>query len=322
MAFTIPDKGEGDNDIQSILFQEYLEIFLEGIQGNNCVLSGLAMTGGADMTPDVAKGAVLTNGIIKAVAAATVTIGTADATNPRIDLVVVNSSGSLAVRAGTAAAAPKPPARTADDVVIAAIYVAENDTSIGSGSIVDMRMIRQDPICIYRTTTQEVTNTTASEVHLLDKTNSGVTLPSGLFTAGRKARVRIGGTWKNNSGATPTIRLRVYYGGTVMFNDIGNITTSDADQGALWIEFDLTATSTTAQAVNGFINPDQWGAKTAPTTGTAGDVSSSTAFVTPIRGTAAVDSDAGNRVIAVTGQWSASSANNEFTIDTATVELI
>ena len=45
--FTIPDKGEGDNDLQSILFQEYLEVLVAGIDGMNCVLSGLVVTGGA-----------------------------------------------------------------------------------------------------------------------------------------------------------------------------------------------------------------------------------------------------------------------------------
>ncbi len=121
MAWTIPDDGEGDNTLQSLLFQEYLDVLVAGIQGIDCVLSGLAITGGADMTPAVAKGAVLSNGTMFAVAAADVTIGTADATNPRLDLIVVNSSGALAVRAGTAAANPKPPARTANDVVIGVV---------------------------------------------------------------------------------------------------------------------------------------------------------------------------------------------------------
>src|SRR3990172_11759135 len=93
--FTIPDKGEGDNDLQSILFQEYLEVLVAGIDGMNCVLSGLVVTGGADMTPAVAKGSVLSNGVMFAVAAADVTIGTADATHPRLDFIVVTSARPL-----------------------------------------------------------------------------------------------------------------------------------------------------------------------------------------------------------------------------------
>ena len=75
--FTIVDKGEGQSDIQSILFQEHFDILVAGIDGLDCVLSGLACTaqGSPDMTVAVAKGAVLSNGIMYAVAAANATIG-------------------------------------------------------------------------------------------------------------------------------------------------------------------------------------------------------------------------------------------------------
>lgn len=71
---TLPDKGTGDSDIQSIVFKEFIEVMSDGISGLNCVLSGCAITGGATMTPSVAKGAVLTNGVLKPVTAGTVTI--------------------------------------------------------------------------------------------------------------------------------------------------------------------------------------------------------------------------------------------------------
>lgn len=143
MAFTIPDKGEGANDIQSILFQEHLDILVDGIGGLTGVLSGCAVTaqGSPDMTVAVAAGTVRSLGHWFAVTAGNATIGTADGTNPRIDLVVVTSSGAKAVRAGTAAAAPKPPVRTAGDVALAAIYVPASDTTIGSNQITDARAI-------------------------------------------------------------------------------------------------------------------------------------------------------------------------------------
>src|SRR5687767_9790708 len=108
--WTIPDKGEGQDNRQSTMFQEYLDVLVDGIRGLNCVLSGCAVTaqGSPDMTCAVEKGAILTNGNLKAVTAGNVTITTADSTNPRIDLVVVDSSGVKQVRAGTAAAHPKP----------------------------------------------------------------------------------------------------------------------------------------------------------------------------------------------------------------------
>lgn len=320
-GWTIPDKGEGDNDIQSILFQEYLDILVDGISGKNCVLSGCAVTGGADMTPEVAKGAVLSNGVLYAIAAATVTIGTADATNPRIDLVVVNSSGSLAVRAGTAAAAPKPPARSTNDVVLAAVYVPANDAAIGTSQITDMRMLRENgPICIYRTTTAETTNTTAAAIEALNKANSGVTIPSGLFLAGRILRVRLGGNMLLNSG-TPTVRVVIAYGGTTMFSDISAASTGDADRAAWSMDFDIVAQGNADQSVNGELSMGIIAAKTAPTTG-IGDAWSTAYNTASISGAAAVDSDAADRKVSVQITFSVSNASNELVVEYATVELI
>lgn len=321
MAWTIPDKGEGDNDIQSILFQEHLDILVDGINGKNCVLSGCAVTGGADMTPEVAKGAVLSNGVMYAIAAATVTIGTADATNPRIDLVVVNSSGSLAVRAGTAAAAPKPPARTANDVVLAAVYVPANDTAIGTSQITDMRVLReQGPICIYRESTDTTTNTTASAIELLNKANSGVTIPSGLFLSGRQLHVRLGGNYLANSG-TPTIRIVIAYGGTTMFSDISAATTGDTDRSPWFLDFVITAQGNSDQNLSGNLAMGKIAAKTAPTTG-IGDAWDTAAVIAPVSGSAAVDSDAANRLLSVQFTFSVSNSANEVVVEQASVFLV
>jgi hypothetical protein len=142
MAFTIPDQGEGDNDFQSVFYQEELDVLLAGIGATDYVVSGGAITGGADMTPAVADVVVVSNGALFSVAGADVTVTAANATNPRLDLIVVTSAGSLAVRAGTAAATPKPPARTANDVVLGLVYVPANDTAIATTQITDLRVIR------------------------------------------------------------------------------------------------------------------------------------------------------------------------------------
>lgn len=144
MAFSIPDKGEGANDLQSILFQEYLDVIIAGIANTDVVHSGCAVTaqGSPDMTVAVAAGTVMSNGAPFAVTAGNVTITAADGTNPRLDLVVVNSAGTKAARAGTAAANPKPPARTANDVVLAVVYIPASDTTIGSNQITDLRVMK------------------------------------------------------------------------------------------------------------------------------------------------------------------------------------
>lgn len=327
MSFTLPDKGEGVNNLQSILFQEYLEVLADGIEGKNCVLSGLAVTGGADMTPAVAKGSVLSNGALFAVAAADVTISTADATNPRLDLIVVNSSGALAVRAGTAAANPKPPNRTANDVVISVVYVPANDTAIATNQCIDMRVMRtQGPILIYKTTTAETTNTTAAAINILNKGASGVVIPDGLFLAGRILRVRIGGNYLFNSG-TPTLTLTVIYGGTTMFADATVVAAADADRGAWDIMLMIVAQANNDQALSGvlFLQPADV-ARVAPTTGGPGDLAfantSNRIGSANFAGSAAVDSDAANRTLQVQFTMNVSNAADEIVVEGATVEIL
>ena len=138
----IPDKGTAQNDIQSIEFSIDDEVLSAAAARVDARLSGCAPTqqGSPNMTVACSAGTVITNGIVYTVGAANWTVGTADATNPRIDLLVVTSAGALAVRAGTAAAAPKPPARTANDVVCGHVFVPANDTTITDDQITRAKM--------------------------------------------------------------------------------------------------------------------------------------------------------------------------------------
>jgi hypothetical protein len=325
MPWTVPDKGEGDNDIQSILFQEYLEVLVAGINGIDCVLSGCAITGGADMTPAVAKGAVLSNGTLFAVAAADVTIGTADATNPRIDLIVVNSSGALAVRAGTAAAAPKPPARTANDVVLGAVYVPANDTSIETTKIVDMRVLRQQgPIVIHKET---ATKTQANSVAAVSIFNTAPTIPNGLFLAGRMIRVLAFGNVLHNTTTGMTLTPTISYGGTNVFGDVGLTygTTADADRIPWWLEFTLTAQANNNQRLGGLWISAGPTITPASVAGIGAVETDEQLGMTPFgsaTGGITVDSDTANRVLDVTFTMSAASASHDWVCQGITVELI
>jgi len=327
MAFRIPDKGTGDNNLQSILFSEYIDCLVAGINGIDCVLSGLVVTGGADMTPAVAKGAVLSNGVMFAVAAADVTIGAADGTNPRLDLIVVTNAGALAVRAGTAGAAPTPPARSANDVIIAVVYVPAGDTAIGTSQCIDMRVLRtQGPVVIYKTTVAEVTNTTASAIDILNKTGSGVVIPNGLFLAGRILRVSIRGNFLFNSG-TPTLTMTVIYGATTMFVDATVASATDTERGGWAIDFDLVAQANNDQSLNGMLLTSQIEiARVAPTTGLVGEFdfanTSNRLGVRPFAGSAAIDSDAGNSTLRVQFTMNVSNAADEIVVESATVELL
>lgn len=324
--WTVQDQGEPQHDNQAILFQEYLDVLVAGINGLDCVLVGCAVTtAGTNLTLDVSKGAVLSNGTMFPVTAGTVTIGTADATNPRFDLVVANNAGTKAVRAGTAAATPKPPARSANDVVLAVVYVPATDTVITTNQITDMRVLRtRGPITIYKTTTAEVTNTTAAAIEALNKANSGVTIPNGLFLAGRMLRTKLWGNILQNSGVV-AIQLAVRYGGTTMFADTSAATVADADRRPWFIEFMLVAQANNDQALTGHVQmTDVQTATTAPGTG-IGDafgIASVGEAPTTIGGSAAVDSDAADLLLSVIWTLGTSSASVELVVEGATVELI
>lgn len=316
MAWQVPDKGEGMHNHQSIVYGEYMEVILAALTGD-CVLSGCAVTaqGVPNMTAAVAKGAVLTNGVLKAIAAANVTIGAADATNPRFDLVVIDSTGAKAVRAGTAAATPKPPVRNTNDVVIAVVYVPATDTAVDTAQIVDLRVMRtQGPITIAKQTTAVTFNTS-----LAQQTYFSVTLPSGLFLAGKSLHVRCGGSYLANSGA-PIWTLQIDYGGTTMFSDAVGAMTLDADRGAWALDFTIQAQANADQALNGIASFQTPGAKTA-STGT-GDLGVVTSVVTPINGAAAVDSDAADRTLNVRWTMSVSNVADETVMEFATAELV
>lgn len=319
MPWTIPDKGEGDNDLQSILFQEDLGILIAGLTGVDCVVSGCVITGGADMTPAVAKGAVISNGTLFAVAGADVTIGAADGTNPRIDLIVVNSSGALAVRAGTAAVDPKPPVRTANDVVLAFVYVPAADTSIETTKIVDKRVIRDRHGVTLKNTTTRVTQNTLNTI----LTYASLTCPSGMLTTGKTLRVRCGGNYLANSG-TPTWTLTISYGGTTLYAGTSAATVADADRKAWYVEFELTHTASNAQHLTGQVQFGTPGTITAPATGVNnfGLATANTNAIASATAGTTVDSDAADRDLLIRWTMSVSNAAVETVMNFATFELL
>jgi hypothetical protein len=323
MAFTTPDFGEGDSTIQSVLFQEDLDILVAGLAGIDCVLSGLAVTGGADMTPAVAKGAVLSNRAMFAIAAADVTITAADATNPRLDLIVVNSAGALAVRAGTAAAQPKPPVRTANDVVIAMVYVPPNDTSIETTKCIDKRVFPKYPQVLLNQTTVKSQNTSAAAVSIF---GTAPVIPSGLFLAGRALRVRAGGNMLHNTTTSWTLTVIISYGGTTIFNDVclTSGTTAEPDRIPWTLDFNLVANGNADQRMFGLFTLGELLA-VAATTGTGNIGIDENMAVAPIgsaTGGIAVDSDAANRTLDITFTMSNSNALHEWVCQGITVELL
>lgn len=108
------------------------------------VLSGLACTpasSGVTLGVAVAVGVAYIGKIQIPVVGATVTPGAASGSNPRIDLVTVDVTGTLAIVAGTAAAAPVFPAIPASRTVLCAVWIPTSATSITAGNISDKRVM-------------------------------------------------------------------------------------------------------------------------------------------------------------------------------------
>jgi len=149
LAFTIPNVGVAGFPDQSEPDSVDIDILTAGhsITG---VVSGCAVTaqGSPDMTVAVASGTISVLGVNQAVSSGNVTIGAAHATLARKDIVVVNSSGTKSVTAGTAATQPLKPAIPANSVVLAEIYVPALDTTINTNQITDKRVIVQAALTV------------------------------------------------------------------------------------------------------------------------------------------------------------------------------
>lgn len=151
MSFTIPDNDVATTPArQSVWYATDLAILAAGLADNG-VVSGCGITaqGSPDMTVAVASGIILASGVPVTVTSGNATIGAADGSNPRIDLVSASSAGVKTVTAGTAAASPKPPDLPAGHIALAYVDVPTSDTTISTGQIVDKR-------CLLRATTPTI----------------------------------------------------------------------------------------------------------------------------------------------------------------------
>lgn len=117
------------------------EILLAGLKGDG-VLSGCAVTaqGTPDGTVAVASGSVRIGGTIASVSSGNVTIPTGDGSNPRFDLVAVDNAGVKSRVAGTPASNAVFPSIPANSVILAAVYVPANDSTVESNQITDKRI--------------------------------------------------------------------------------------------------------------------------------------------------------------------------------------
>lgn len=143
MGFTIPNTSGLTYPDQASPDKVDFDI-LTASQASCNVISGCATTAtGSSMVLTVASGFVrLGLGVTVTVPGNTVTVGAADATNGRYDLVVASSSGTATVIAGTAASQPVfPTFNPLTQVPLYAVYIPPAATTLATANLVDKRVI-------------------------------------------------------------------------------------------------------------------------------------------------------------------------------------
>lgn len=137
---------------QNWLFDTDINAWLEGIKGNG-VVTGLGVTAQspAAMNVDVAAGTAVVNGTRVTITATTGTL-VSDGSNPRKGIITLNSSGTVTVTMGTAAASvptgrtgpntklPAPADLPSNQIVLAEVWVPAAATTIVTANITDRRV--------------------------------------------------------------------------------------------------------------------------------------------------------------------------------------
>ena len=248
MALTIPDQAEAPTSvIQSRLFQSTIDALVAGYERTG-VVSGCAVSaqGSPDMTVAVASGTVEVAGVQVAVSSGNLTIGAADITNPRIDLITADSSGTKAVVAGTAAASPLEPALPASKALLAVVLVPAAVTTIVTNYITDRRVVLNDGH--VRLTTNQTVAGQKTFTDLLRITKTYTDVPSGLTRLALSTitargtqtvsdrRTAIGGLVIDDAGVVgdKSVTNAVDNGGGLIRLTVTGHTITDGDGVAVW----------------------------------------------------------------------------------------
>ncbi len=203
----------------------------------------------------------------------TLTITTADPTNPRIDRVVVTVNDAyytgatnnvvLSVLAGTPAGSPTAPATPANSISLATIAVAAGALSIGSGNITDTRVLTTTNL-----PTGDITAVTAGTGLSGGGSSGGVTLSIDTAVT---ADLTTAQTLTNKTLTTPLINLGINtqtgttY--TTVLADNGKLTTLS---NAAAIAVTIPLNSSVAYPVGAQINMAQLGAGQVTVSGAGG----------------------------------------------------
>jgi len=138
--FTIPNSNAtGINPNQSLWMQADVDALVLGIKGTG-VVTGCAVTWSSGNTVAVAAGSVKINSTTVAVSSTTVALLQANGSRHRIDLIVVDSSGTVSAVQGTVSLTPTAPALPASTVLLAAVFVPAASLTLSAARVVDKRV--------------------------------------------------------------------------------------------------------------------------------------------------------------------------------------
>ncbi len=144
-----------ESQSNSILNTADVQNWYAGSKGNGFLTGGVLTSADVDRETDYTAFTAIVNGTLIVVAASSVTHDAGDGSDPRIDIVEVNSSGTVAIVKGTATTEnsttqPRPPAPTltANSLMLAVVYVPTSASVILDANIFDRRVERNDQTAV------------------------------------------------------------------------------------------------------------------------------------------------------------------------------
>lgn len=256
MAFTIPSADEALAPlVQSQIFETDLAILIAGSSGTGVVSDcGVTAQGSPDMTVAVASGTILAAGVAVSVTSGNLTVGAADATNPRVDLISASAAGVKTITAGTAAAVAsvKPPDLPSGHIALAFVYVAATDTAINTNEITDKRVMLSTGV--FGTPANTYGTPAAGAASTAIRTDAVLPLPALAFgQALITAATTLGSSFADITGASVTLttaarRVRISLNTTAVF---AALATNQFVEAILMIDGALVSAATAGQTLVG-----------------------------------------------------------------------
>ncbi len=186
---------------------------------NGCVISD----GSSGLEVDVGVGCVIIDGVAKTVAAQTVTLAAADGSLPRLDLITVNTSGTVVAETGDPLAVPVYDAIPASRVVVGTVLVAAAATTLTDDDINNTQLVlARQQLVLNRQTTEGKVDTSTAEGSIFT-----YTLPGRALGTDGGVRVTLGGQLL--TAVATNMKLKFKLGATTVFETSNHAMPNDAD---------------------------------------------------------------------------------------------